>query len=368
MTLLQWSLFLFLLLFLFRTCFTFLHAFSATQCFSRVIPKTPLHSLTTVPSLPSSAFNHSHFQAKHQLPGVPLIVRGHGQHQKWPAMTLWQDVNYFSKCASNFTETIHGLSLTDYITYMADLEQQLAANPHAYANVTLTQQLGELYWKHNEALFYQCPALWEDVLGFSTARQHASKPNTLLANMARWVITLFEVQFLPADFVWGDWVQAVFWLGFPGSQTLLHYDDDPLSLLYQIRGSKEIRIWSPDQSKFLYPHDHCKSLDEYGTRFSQFKGDPTSMSEKELRVFPMIPKAEYLDITLHPGDMVFIPSGWWHYVKVFKGSDEMSVSVAARSYSTCEGISYLPNFVINWIHSTFEGIDMRGFCIRPSYV
>ena len=108
------------------------------------------------------------------------------------------------------------------------------------------------------------------------------------------------------------------------------------------------------------------------------------MSEKELRLFPMIPKAQYLDITMHPGDMVFIPSGWWHYVKVFTGAHrdleahqddleahqdvpELSVSVAARSYSTCEGISYFPSFVVNWIHS-FNLLDARGFCLRPSYV
>jgi len=57
----------------------------------------------------------------------------------------------------------------------------------------------------------------------------------------------------------------------------------------------------------------------------------------------------------------------WHYVKVKKGSVGTSVSVAARSYSTCEGLSYLPSFIVNWIHS-FGVIDLNGFCIRPSDV
>ena len=219
--------------------------------------------------------------------------------------------------------------------------------------------LGKYYFKHNEALFYECPALWEDVLGFPTARNHASKPSTFLAQLARSIITVLEVEWMPSDFVWGDWVQAVSWIGPPGSKTLLHYDDDPLSLLYQFKGSKGIRMWSPDQSRMLYPKDSCLQLQEYGTRFSKFHGDPSAMTDRERQQFPLLSEAKYLDVEIHPGDMLFIPSGWWHYVNVLEGSIGTSVSVAARSYSTCEGLSYLPSFVANWVHA--QGfIDMQG--------
>ena len=169
-------------------------------------------------------------------------------------------------------------------------------------------ELGEHYFKHNEELFYECPALFDDTLGFPFVRAHASKPGTLLADVARWIIALFAIdEILPIDFVQGDWIQAVTWIGPPGSQTLLHYDDDPLSLLFQFRGTKYVRMWSSDQSASMYPHSDCQNLNEYGTRFSRFSGNPLNMTVAEKHKFPLLPNAKYLDVALRPGDMLFIP-------------------------------------------------------------
>lgn len=341
--------------------FQFLHTFSATQCFSRVVPSTPLHGLSSVPMRPLVEFNFSMFQEQYQLPGIPLLVRHFAD--EWPAMKRWQDVAYFGNlCDTNFTSKVHGMTLKEYTDSLSRLEKQI--NPIQFSNMI---ELGEMYFKHNEELFYVCPALWDDVTNFKTARQHSSTPTTLAAKMARFLLTLFEVEWMPRDFVWGDWIQAVMWIGPPGSKTLLHYDDDPLSLLVQFKGSKRVRMWSSDQSTLMYPQSECLSLDEYGTRFSQFKGDPTKMTKIEKMTFPLLPTALYLDVELYPGDMLYIPSGWWHFVSVLDGSIESSVSVASRSYSTCEGMSYFPSFVANWIHS-IGLLDMRGFCIQPSYL
>ena len=54
-------------------------------------------------------------------------------------------------------------------------------------------ELGEHYFKHNERLFYECPALFNDTLGFPLVRSHASKPGTFLANFARLFIALFAI-------------------------------------------------------------------------------------------------------------------------------------------------------------------------------
>lgn len=94
------------------------------------------------------------------------------------------------------------------------------------------------------------------------------------------------------------------------------------------------------------------------------------MTESEQRQYPNIARASYLDVVIHPGDMIYIPSGWWHYLAVWnnltspRNVAQTAVSVAARSYSTCEGLSYTPNFVVNWIHSLGYA-DMTGFCVKP---
>lgn len=284
--------------------FNFLHTFSATQCYSRIVPSQTLAGLTSIPRSNIQTFNTTYFQTKHIDLGIPLIVHNFTNH--WPAMKLFQDIRYFGlKCSLNFTEKIYGMSIEEYTNYIQHIEQD--TDPIDFSNM---KHLGAFYFKHNEALFYDCPELWQDVNHFPTARAHASKPNTYLSLLARAFLSLFAVEFLPSDFIWGDWIQAVTWIGPPGSKTLLHYDDDPLSLLYQFKGSKTVRLYSPDQSKFLYPKDECIDLSEYGTRFSKFVGDPTSMTSMETLKYPMVKKAKHLDIDLDPGDMLYIPSGW----------------------------------------------------------
>ena len=348
-----------LLLLFVRALARLAHAFAATQCFSRVVPATPLHGLRAVPEVAHADFTQSAFRSQFQRPGVPLVVRGFAR--EWPAMARWADVAYFGDMCGHAPIASGDMSFRDYCRELARLERDTPAVEFG----AMTDLGRDYYFSHNEELFYHCPALWEDVRGFRIARAHASKPTTMLARLARLLIVQFEVLFLPADFVWGDWVQAVVWIGPPGSTTKLHYDDDPLSLLVQIKGSKRIRIYSPDQSRLLYPQSTCPNLEEYGTRFSRFDGDPTAMTLVERERFPNLTAAQFLDVEIHPGDMIFIPSGWWHFVTVSPGSST-SVSVASRSYSTCEGLSYLPSFVANWLHS-LDLVDMRGFCIKPTY-
>jgi hypothetical protein len=136
--------------------------------------------------------------------------------------------------------------------------------------------------------------------------------------------------FWPSNFIWGDWIQAVTWIGPPGSKTKLHYDDDPMSILHQFKGEKRIRIWSPDQSKYMYPNSGCSDNSEYGTRFSNIED---INDEKHIKkFFPLFQNATALEYTLKPGEMIYIPSGWWHHVEVLS----TSVSVAARSYTECK--------------------------------
>ena len=334
------------------------HRFFSSQCFSRVVPSIPLHGLEAVPELSFEEFNQIDFINDYQMNGVPLVVRGYAKD--WPAMQKWQDLTYFGgKSCKNFRIKHWGLSLGEYTKALSDIEKA-----HTEEEFEQMVELGDHYFKHNEELFYECPELYADVMGFPLARAHASKPETVLAKLARLLIGLFSVEYLPVDFINGEWLQAVTWIGPPGSKTLLHYDDDPLSLLIQFRGQKIIRMYSPDQSPRLYPQSVCQNLEEYGTRFSRFSGNPFNMTVLEKQRFPNISSAAFLDVQIYPSDMLYIPSGWWHYVGVHAPNGITAISVATRAYSTCEGLSYLPNFIANWMHSNGL-LNMKGFCLTP---
>ncbi len=51
------------------------------------------------------------------------------------------------------------------------------------------------------------------------------------------------------------------------------------------------------------------------------KGDEKQEREKQ---FPMFAGAEYVEAVLEPGEILYIPKGWWHYIR----SLDVSASVS----------------------------------------
>ncbi|XP_060945982.1 lysine-specific demethylase 8 [Limanda limanda] len=103
------------------------------------------------------------------------------------------------------------------------------------------------------------------------------------------------------------------WFGPGGTVSPLHQDPQQ-NFLAQVVGSKYIRLYSPEDTDKLYPHQ------------SQLLHN-TSQVEVEnpdAERFPEFAKAPYLECVLQPGDVLFIPVQHWHYVR----SLELSFSVS----------------------------------------
>lgn len=103
------------------------------------------------------------------------------------------------------------------------------------------------------------------------------------------------------------------WFGPGGTVSPLHQDPQ-LNFLAQVVGSKYIRLYSPEDTDKLYPHQ------------SQLLHN-TSQVEVEnpdSERFPEFAKAPYLECVLQPGEVLFIPVRHWHYVR----SLELSFSVS----------------------------------------
>ena len=93
------------------------------------------------------------------------------------------------------------------------------------------------------------------------------------------------------------------WIGGSGCVSPLHHDALP-NFLAQIKGRKKLVLFSPKDSIHLYP------IQEKGIGH---------MSEVNIRNvdysrFPLFRKAVPYDCILEPGDVLYIPSGWWHEV------------------------------------------------------
>jgi Cupin-like domain len=108
------------------------------------------------------------------------------------------------------------------------------------------------------------------------------------------------------------------WIGPAGTVTGYHVDWGD-NVLAQICGRKEVRLVGPKDSKYMYP---SKRFDQ-GTMSSEM--DVDNYDEQR---FPLFKKVTEYRVIIHPGEMLFIPRGWWHHVR----SLDKSISVSNISY------------------------------------
>uniref|UniRef100_A0A8C4Z3H4 JmjC domain-containing protein 5 n=1 Tax=Gadus morhua TaxID=8049 RepID=A0A8C4Z3H4_GADMO len=94
------------------------------------------------------------------------------------------------------------------------------------------------------------------------------------------------------------------WFGPSGTVSPLHQDPQH-NFLAQVLGSKYIRLYSPSDSGRLYPHEspllHNTSQVE--------------VENPNVERFPEFVDAPYRDCVLKPGEVLFIPTQHWHYVR-----------------------------------------------------
>jgi hypothetical protein len=95
-----------------------------------------------------------------------------------------------------------------------------------------------------------------------------------------------------------------FWIGPAGTVTPLHCDFDD-NLFAQIWGSKRIFLSPPHHDAFLYPREANAIL--FGSPF-----DPEA---PDFERFPLARQATMIECIVHPGDMLYVPAGWYHQVR-----------------------------------------------------
>lgn len=102
------------------------------------------------------------------------------------------------------------------------------------------------------------------------------------------------------------------WISEIKANTRLHYDFFD-NILIHIEGRKRIRLYPPSDSGYLYPYPSCSHIvgNYPHVHFSEIN-DTELVDPKQ---FPDFSNASTIEVTLEPGDMLFIPAGWWHEVR-----------------------------------------------------
>lgn len=95
-----------------------------------------------------------------------------------------------------------------------------------------------------------------------------------------------------------------FWLGPARTVTPLHCDYDD-NIFAQIWGTKRIFLSPPHHDEFLYPSEANALL--FGSPF-----DPEA---PDFEKFPDARKATMIECIVNPGDLLYVPAGWYHQVR-----------------------------------------------------
>lgn len=222
-------------------------------------------------------------QFKTEVFGVePVVIPGMLSH--WPCMSTrrW-DLQYLCKVAGCRTVPIEiGSKYTD-----SDWKQELMLLSDFVEEYVTSENPPSIAYLAQHSLFDQIPTLRRDI----------STPDYCAVS----------------DCEGKGEVRIHSWFGPEGTVSPLHYDP-PHNLLCQVMGSKYIRLYSPDYTDCLYPHE--EQLLHNTSR--------VDIESPDYDLYPKFKEAKYVETILHHGQMLYIPPKWWHFVK----SLEVSFSVS----------------------------------------
>ncbi|XP_011951142.3 HSPB1-associated protein 1 isoform X2 [Ovis aries] len=131
----------------------------------------------------------------------------------------------------------------------------------------------------------------------------------------KYFVSLFEDKTdIFQDVIWSDFGfpgrngrESTLWIGSLGAHTPCHLDTYGCNLVFQVQGRKRWHLFPPEDTPFLYP---TRIPYEESSVFSKI-----NVVNPDLKRFPQFRKARRHMVTLSPGQVLFVPRHWWHYVE-----------------------------------------------------
>lgn len=105
------------------------------------------------------------------------------------------------------------------------------------------------------------------------------------------------------------------------SYTFMHYDIDLANIFhFHFHGSKEVLLFDQKQNDFLYKIPH-----------SLITREDIDFSDPDYEKWPGLRHVEGVVARLEHGDVLYMPEGWWHYMRYLTPGFSMSLRAIARN-------------------------------------
>jgi hypothetical protein len=112
----------------------------------------------------------------------------------------------------------------------------------------------------------------------------------------------------------------VLFFGGGDSRVFVHYDIDlPDSMHFHFHGTKSVTLFPQSQSKYLYK-----------VPFSIHNIDKIDLDNPDFDTYPALQYAEGIQVNMKHGDALYMPSGYWHYIKYLDGGFSMTLRAFPR--------------------------------------
>jgi len=135
-------------------------------------------------------------------------------------------------------------------------------------------------------------------------------------------------------------LEPYLWTGPAGTVSSLHFDRAH-NLVAQIQGRKRWLVFPPDTTPSLY-----WPSPELDLRMLQFS--PVDAERPDLDRFPLFARARPIEIVLEPGELLFLPAGWWHQVRSLDPAISLNVFWARPLQLAIAMRRYLFHYVRRW--------------------
>lgn len=139
-----------------------------------------------------------------------------------------------------------------------------------------------------------------------------------------------RIPILCSEFKWPDLglilikIYPMLFFGGENSKVFMHYDIDYSSnLLFHFHGKKQCILFPPSETRYLYKVPH-----------SLISREDIDFDAPDFHKWPALQHAKGLICHLNHGEMLYMPEGYWHYMKYITPGFSMSLRAFPQKKSS----------------------------------